>query len=33
MLIDRIKYDANGWPYVEGGHPSHTNTTPPAATP
>ena len=33
MLIDRIKYDASGWPYVEGGHPSHTNTTPPAVTP
>ena len=33
MLIDRIRYDANGWPYVEGGHPSHANTTPPAMTP
>jgi len=33
MLIDRIRYDANGWPYVEGGHPSHGNTTPPAVTP
>lgn len=29
MLIDRLKYDANGWPYVEGGHPSHGNATPP----
>ena len=33
MLIDRIKYDASGWPYVEGGHPSHNSTTPPAVTP
>ena len=33
MLIDRIKYDANGWPYVEGGHPSHANSTLPAVTP
>ncbi|MFL5561516.1 MAG: glycoside hydrolase family 43 protein [Gemmatimonadaceae bacterium] len=33
MLIDRIKYDANGWPYVEGGHPSHGNATPPTITP
>ena len=33
MLIDRIRYDANGWPYVEGGHPSHANTTPPAVAP
>jgi arabinan endo-1,5-alpha-L-arabinosidase len=33
LLIDQIKYDAAGWPYVEGGHPSHGNATLPAVTP
>ena len=33
MPIDRIRYDSNGWPNVEVGHPSHTTTTPPAVTP
>ena len=32
MLIDRIKYDASGWPYVAGGHPSHGITSAPALT-
>ena len=33
MLIDRLKYDANGWPYVDGGHPSHSYLAPPTVTP
>ena len=33
MLIDRLQYDASGWPFVAGGHPSHGNATPPTVTP
>ena len=33
LLIDRITYDANGWPTVAGGHPSHGGATPPTITP
>ena len=33
MLIDRIKYQTTGWPYVEGGHPTHVFITPPVVTP
>ena len=29
MVIDRITWQANGWPSVANGHPSHSRTAPP----
>ena len=28
VLLDQILWDEDGWPYVEGGHPSRTSTAP-----